>query len=211
MNQENENTQSNHSVDNYKSIVEFAEKEIEKVFKYYKWAVSTVGLIIIAGMFFTYNSFSGLKDDIRESKKDLKADVDNTLNRIKSELEVETDAIKKEINAKIEQEFDEENIRKLVEQKAKERIDIIADKIIDSKINEKITPKVEESLKKIKEIEKRISEDKEFIYDVTKVVGEIASILPHATGYGAGLTQEEKKLLNDYSEYLKNRLQKIKN
>lgn len=221
MSQENENPKSNQELADYKQIVEFAQKEIENVRSYYKWAVSIIGLIFIAGTILTISSFSSLKSDIRELKRDSKDDInsfkDNSKNEVdilsknlKAGLEFETNSIKNEVISKVEKEFDKENIQLLVEQKAKERIDKIADKIIENKISERINPKIESALKKISEIEKSISNDKEYISDVTKVVGEISAMLPEATGYGGGLSSEQKELLKKYSEYLKSRLKELK-
>jgi len=206
MGKENENL----PLEEYKKIVEFSQKEIEGVRSYYKWAASIIGLIFIAGTVLTINSFSNLRSDIRELKEDSKKEVNLLSQKLKADLEVETNTIKNEIISRINKEFDKENIQLLVEQKAKERIDEIADKIIEKKIAERINPKIEAALTRITVTEKTISDDKEFIADVTKVVAEIAAMLPEATGYGAGLTSEQQKLLIKYSEYLKGRLKNIK-
>lgn len=208
------NEKENLPLEEYKKIIEFAQKEIEGVRSYYKWAASIIGLIFIAGTFLTFNSFSNLKSDIRELKQDSKNDINsfkdkskNEVNiasqRLKADLELESNAIKNEIVSRIDKEFDKENIRLLVEQKAKERIDKIADKIIEKRIAERITPMIDEALTRITSIENKISDDKEFVSDVANVVTEIATLLPEATGYGAGLTSEQQIKLKKDIDYLK--------
>jgi len=75
---------------------------------------------------------------VSEERERIKADLKETWNNEKSEL-----------NRKIEDEFSRDNISRLVETNAKQRIDIIADRIIERQIENKIAP-LQSELKLIK-------------------------------------------------------------
>ena len=227
MSQEKETSEVNPSIKDYKEIVDFANKEIVFVRSAYKWAIvilgTVLGLILAVGLYFSYDGFESLRKDMKDFKSETKTDLAlfkensqkeiNLLSqRLQYEIETQTEIIKNEIKDKIEEEFDKEKIHMLVEQKAKERIDKIADRIIEQKIKERIEPQVESTLSKITVIEGNIQNDKDVIFDVTNVVGEIALLLSKKSGGwgGGGFSREEREVLKQQYEYLNNRLKELK-
>jgi len=145
----------NQSVNDYKEIVNFSKEEINNVRGYYKWAISiiigSITIIIALGVFITYGSFSELREDIREIKISAKDEINNMMNessedfnslskRLITIANFHSDSIRIEVKNRIDNEFDRKNIHELVELKARERIDEIADAIIEDKINKKILP-----------------------------------------------------------------------
>lgn len=119
----------------YKEIVDFAQKEIKGVREVYKWLIAIVGILFVVGTWFTYKSV-----------KDLKEEWSNTINEVGEK-----------VTSRIDEEFKKDNIRKLVRDKAKERIDVVADKIISKNIGEKIQPTLDD-LKDELDNAKKISE-----------------------------------------------------
>lgn len=109
-----ENKETN---DKYEKLVAFAQKEIEWVRSTFKWAASIIGLIMIVGIYFTFNNLSDLRSEIRN--------------------------IQSNIEHKIEKEFDDKKIKTLIETVAKEKIEIVADIIIEKDIDEKLQPHID--------------------------------------------------------------------
>jgi len=98
-------------IERYEKIVDRANKEIAGVREVYVWLASVLGIIFIVGMgVATFITYSTIGD------------------------------IKSSVEERIEEQFDQNNIRQLVEKKAEDRIDIVADTLIGQKINEKIDP-----------------------------------------------------------------------
>jgi len=205
MGTENENL----PLEEYKSIVEFSQRQIERVRSYYIWAASIIGGIFIVGALLIYGNISDIKGEIRELKQEAirdiesfkdgsKSDVDILSQKLKADLEVETNTIKNEIISRINKEFDKENIQLLVEQKAKERIDKIADKIIENKISERITPRINEALSKITSIETEI-------YDIVNIVAEVAEMTIKSSTWDSALTDDQKIKLIKKIEHLKSK------
>lgn len=116
------NKEDNKEIDRYVNIVDRAHEEIAGVRHVYMWLAGVLGFIFVAGMgiatFITYS----------------------TIGDIKSSVEQRVSKLEKRVEERIEEQFDQNNIRKLVEDKAIERIDKVADKLIGEKIDEKATP-----------------------------------------------------------------------
>jgi len=109
--------------DYFKDIASFAKEEINYVRSAYKWLISLIAIVAIVGIAFTYTTISDFKKEARE-----------------------------EVKRRIDEEFKSDNIHNLVEKKAGEHIDRIADKLIEQKISDKISPQikaVEQQLQKI--------------------------------------------------------------
>jgi hypothetical protein len=121
-------------IDYFKEIADFARSEITFVRSAYKWLISMVALVaavgISVGIWFTYNKISDFQKDMRE----------------------EVERLKTEVSRRIDEEFKRENIHKMVEKKASEHIDAIADRLIEEKINNKVSPQIklaQEQLEKV--------------------------------------------------------------
>ncbi|MBN2410766.1 hypothetical protein JXQ31_03670 [candidate division KSB1 bacterium] len=153
----------------YKEIIDHAHKEIEWVRKAYIWIASIIGLIIIVGGFFTYSNFNDLKSDIKEFKdkteKDIEQFKDNRLKQldlmfeeIKLSSNIEATKIQTEIKNKIETEFDDKNIKSLVEQVAKNRIKNIADELINENIEDRINPQLITIQNKLSLLDEKLTE-----------------------------------------------------
>ncbi len=109
--------------DYFRDIAEFAKSEINFVRTAYKWLISLVAVVAIAGIAFAYTSISDFKKDARE-----------------------------EVKRRIDEEFNKQTIHKMVVDKAKERIDEIADTLIEKQIANKVSPQIklaQEALDKI--------------------------------------------------------------
>jgi hypothetical protein len=139
-------TKDSHS-ENFKDIVGFAHEEIIFVRSAYRWLISLVGIfIIIVGTLIgilTYKSINNLKKEARE------------------EVERQVEILGKQVNKRIDEEYNKENIHNLVEDKAKERIDKIADGIIEKKIDDKVFPKIRLAQEQLENVENNIKELKQ--------------------------------------------------
>ncbi len=128
-------------LEHYEKIRDFAQTEINRtvlVYKFLFWAITiilavgiTIGSIIIGKSIkeIEVKYDNAYHKAVSEERERIKADLKETWNNEKSEL-----------NRKIEDEFSRDNISRLVETNAKQRIDIIADRIIEQQIENKIAP-----------------------------------------------------------------------
>lgn len=129
--------------DHFKEITDFARSEIEWVRSAYKWLISLVAVVALVGVsvgiYFTYKSSSDFKKETRE----------------------DLDRLGKQVERHIEEQFKKENINKMVEEKAKARIDEIANALIDKQISDKISPQINSAQEKLEKIQKdfKITED----------------------------------------------------
>lgn len=125
-------------------ITEHAHKEISWVHSAYKFIAGAVTLIIAVGIFFTFKSSSELKDELlREGQRaqaSQKADFDSLGRKLHQDLQRDVDELRKEVAKRLDAEFDSKQISDLVRDKAKERIDAIADVLIQKAITNQITP-----------------------------------------------------------------------
>ena len=102
-------------------LYEHAEKQIARVWKTYAVLGTLLTVLIAVGAFLTYKSIS----DFRSS--------------ISDEVRTEKDIVQRQVEIQIEQEFGRDAIQALITQKAEERIDLVADKLIAAQIEEQIT------------------------------------------------------------------------
>jgi hypothetical protein len=94
-------------------------------------------------------------NDIRQSMSD---DLKVNHNYIKSNLDTTVIDIGKKVNRRIDDEFNKDNIRNLVISKAEERIDKVADPLIEKQVEKKINPKIKITEEKIIDIDQTIKE-----------------------------------------------------
>ncbi|MFC1527654.1 hypothetical protein ACFL5D_02785 [Candidatus Neomarinimicrobiota bacterium] len=122
--------------DKYEKLVTFAQKEIKWVGCAYKLAASIIGAIMVVGIYFTFDNLSDLRSEIQY--------------------------IKTEIEKKVEKEFDDDKIKKLIQDVAVNRVQVVADTVIVDKIEEKIQPHIKSLNDSVRTLQKNISkmEDK---------------------------------------------------
>jgi len=137
-------------IDYYQKIIERADKEIGHVHSVYKWLAWILGIIIAVGVgigtYITWNTFSDMRRDLREET-----------NAITSRFEKEVDLVGRQVRSRIEEEFDKENIHKLVQETTKKRIDEVADQLISKNINDKVMPLITTLVKQIEDANNRLT------------------------------------------------------
>ena len=121
--------------DYFKEISEFARSEISWVRSAYKYAISLVTLVAAVGIVFTYKSTSDFKKETKE------------------EVERQISQMAKEVRLRVDEEFKKENIHNLVEEKAKTRIDEIADALIEKQISSKVAPRMRSAEERLDSIQ----------------------------------------------------------
>lgn len=114
------------SIDHYQSIVDRAHQEIEGVRSVYKWLAGSIGIIlatsIAAATYLTYN----------------------TMVDMRAHLDEQVAYVAKKVESRVDEEFKEENIQSLVQQKTQDRIDEVADIMINKQLTQIINPKLAE-------------------------------------------------------------------
>jgi len=148
----------------YQDIVDRAHKEVEHVRHFYTLAAGLIAAIFTVGIstfvFFTYKNTHEMKAEMKEEvelmKKKATQDYSILANDLKSTVESKSQNVERSVNARIDSEFDKDNIRGLVTEKAQERIDKVADNYIGQHISAKITPKISAVDKSVKALEKNV-------------------------------------------------------
>jgi len=101
------------------------DTELNRVLKIYAIAGSFLTLIFLGGVGVAYflfgDSISGLKDDIR----------------------AQTDIVRQQVDARIIEEFQDENLKKYIREAAKTRVDEEVGALIQAKVREQLDPEVE--------------------------------------------------------------------
>jgi hypothetical protein len=127
--------------DYFKDIAGFAKEEINYVRSAYKWLISLVAIVAIVGIsvgiYFTYKSSIDFKKEARE------------------EIDRQIETLRDQVALRVDKQFRQENIQKMVEEKARERIDNIADKLIEKQIADKISPQMKSADEQIKKLKQR--------------------------------------------------------
>jgi len=176
---ENSNTD-----DKYEKLANFAQKEIEWVRDAYKWAASIIGIIMIFGIYFTFDNLSDLRSEIRD--------------------------IEDKVEQKIDNEFNDKSIKKLIESVAKQRMKIVADTFIEEDINEKIQPhinKLKDSITisqqdinniedKIKTINPKLSLLTQKLITFSMIIGNKPEL------WSGGMTTEYRRELENLTRFL---------
>lgn len=145
----------------YQDIVDRAHSEVKSVREVYKWLCVALGTIISTGVgcavFLTYSSIREMRTNLESQKNEIRSQMKQEIEIIKLQarqdyLLLATDLklslrnsiqnTEGKVNARIDSEFNRENIQDLVRSTAQQRIDSMADVIIDSQIQKKISPKI---------------------------------------------------------------------
>lgn len=131
------------TIQQYQDIVEFAHKEIEEVHSTYKRLGLLIAILIGVGTFFTYRSVTEFRQEIREDLKGFKQDIKD---------------LKQEVETRVEKELGTEPIQNLIQSKVSERVDKVADAIIEKQIMEKVEPKIKDANSKLIVIDNKLKE-----------------------------------------------------
>jgi hypothetical protein len=137
----NDSPQNDRDVDRLERVVDYSHRAIDRVQAVYKWLASLVAVVIAVGLaaatYLTYHNIADLRKDMKEERADEEV-------RLKADLEQKSKTLGDEVNKRIDSEFSRENVRQMVEQKARERIDTIADTLIQKQIKGIIDPQLTE-------------------------------------------------------------------
>lgn len=110
------------TIDHYQSIVDRAHAEIEGVRSVYKWLAGSIGAIF-ATMLIALGILSS-----------------NTIEDITGRLDLKASELEQRVEQRIDNQFADKEIQALVEEKAIQRIDQVADKIIATNVDARINP-----------------------------------------------------------------------
>lgn len=152
-------------------ILDRVDKEIGKVHSFYKILIGAVTIVIAVGIWCSYKYLNDFKIEIKETgehtQKQVKDDTDKFLISSQQDLKKELAKVEQEVTGQINEEFKKEQISKLVQETAQQRIDKIADELIKKQIETQIAPlrkdiqftksSLEEKLQNIQESEKELS------------------------------------------------------
>lgn len=99
-------------------IEERSQRAIDRAWRAYALLGGLIAILISTGAFIHHSNLQDIKNDLREEK----------------------DLVAKRVNERIDDEFNKDNIRALVEAKAQERIGEIADQLIAARVDSQLTP-----------------------------------------------------------------------
>jgi hypothetical protein len=183
-------------------ITEHARKEISWVHSTYKFAVwiilGGVAILLPVGIYFTYNSASGFKNDILQegvrAQAAQKADFDVLENKLRQELQSNVEDMRKEVAKRIDAEFDAKQISELVRDKARERVDAIAGVLIQKEITNQIAPIRADFLEQLsqskEEIRQRVEKLDEDSKQTRKTEAELQATITEARELLARLDEQ---------------------
>src|ERR1035437_598585 len=183
-------------------ITEHARKEISWVHSTYKFAVwiilGGVAILLPVGIYFTYNSASGFKNDILQegvrAQAAQKADFDVLENKLRQELQSNVEDMRKEVAKRIDAEFDAKQISEVVRDKARERVDAIAGVLIQKEITNQIAPIRADFLEQLsqskEEIRQRVEKLDEDSKQTRKTEAELQATITEARELLARLDEQ---------------------
>lgn len=105
-------------------LYEHAEKQISRVWKAYAVLGTLLAILIGVGTFFTYDSVSAFRNEMRE------------------QVTADTKLVQEQVRAQIDLEFGRDNIQALIATQAQERIDAVADRLIKEQIEQQVSPRM---------------------------------------------------------------------
>ena len=141
-----------------------ARDEILWVRSVYKLVFSGVIALIAVGIYFTYQNTHDLKADMQKDADTMRANLHADFETLKQQQQQDFNTylaqMHDEVTKRIDDEFANSNIVALVHDQAKERIDAIADLLIQTNIQNKIIPIRDDFLQQLSqskdEIQKRL-------------------------------------------------------
>jgi hypothetical protein len=151
----------NLSINQYQDIVDRAHKEIEAVRKVYYWFSGLITVLLVtgigAGAYIMGKNVSDIRTNVQSEvdlmKRGAAQEFALQSSALKSRLETGVGDVETRVKSRIDEEFNRDNIQGLVKEKAQERIDKVADPIIELKIDKKISPVIAAANKTLKAVE----------------------------------------------------------
>jgi hypothetical protein len=125
-------------------LVEQSRKEIT----YVRWAYSIVSalvaVLIAIGIYFTASSLHDFKTEFRDDAQQFRTQLKEQLAQQQTTLDLhlsdQVTKVSQQVSNRIDQAFQDKQITLLVQQKAQERIDAIADSLIHEQVSKMIAP-----------------------------------------------------------------------
>ncbi len=168
-------TQQLNTFPEYRQIVDWTRGEISWVRAAYVWLISLVGVVIVSGTFFSYKSINEFKAEIiregEKQKNSLSQETELLSAKLQSQLEEKAKVLAARVETRIDDEFKKENIVALVQKKAEERIDAIADRLISEHIQQLIAPKLASMEDSVGEMKAELKNSSETMAN-TKIVSD---------------------------------------
>jgi hypothetical protein len=158
------------AVEKYLDTISKSQIEIDRVLSVYKWLAGCITILIIFGIglgtYLTATSFSGLKADMRENirgqfdymKEKTSQDFSSLSNKLTSDFERNISDVESKVKNRVDEEFNKDNIRTLVQEKAQEYTAKNVHKYMEERVEGAIQP-ISSSLKEIEREAKKIDED----------------------------------------------------
>lgn len=140
----------------FQGISNHATKEISDVRSIYKHTAWILGIIIVCGMYFTYKSASDFRTETRIEADRLQKQMQDRFTELSSHM---TDTMNRQlidighvVEKRVDSEFKQDNIKSLVENKARTRVEEIAEPMIRSTMSKNIEPQIKEANNKLDHI-----------------------------------------------------------
>jgi hypothetical protein len=192
--------------DEFTKISEHARAEISWVRSAYKFAfgfiITGVTILLGLGIYFTYQNTHDLKADMQKDADTMRASLHTDFGALKQEQQHDLaeylTQMHGEVTTRIDAEFADSNIVTLVHDQAKERIDVIADALIQADITNRIAP-VRAELMSV--LSMNIEDEKHRIEDINKTATES---FKNETNLQAVLTEAKDTLkrLDEQSDFI---------
>lgn len=195
--QNSDKNKSNESPDrklleDYKAIADYAKSEISWVRSAYRLAVTLTAFVFAVGIFFTYKSSSDFRNEARQDMARQEQQLSNRLNETSQQMDRQEqqlsnrlttlytqmqDNLNQQVNklghaveARVDEAFKQENIRSLVEDKARTRIDQIADPLIRKNISQSIMPQITSAENKLEKLHTELNDARNTITDLKAIL-----------------------------------------
>ena len=132
------------SVGPYRELTQYARDEITWLRSAYKFAGALVAIVFAVGVAFTYRSSTDFRNETRQETEKLTSQMMDRLTTAEAGMRAKIDTqmaeLSRVVQTRVEQEFKADNVQRLVETKAKERIDAMADSIIKQEVTSRVIP-----------------------------------------------------------------------
>lgn len=155
----------------YKEISQHAKSEVSWVRSAYALAATLAAFVGSVGIFFTYKSSSDFRNETRQEIERQEQQMINRLTtsslRMQENLNQQVLKLGHVVESRVEEEFKQENIKALVEQKARARIDQIADPLITKHISENIMPHIKTAENQLQQINTELKDARDTIADLS--------------------------------------------
>lgn len=132
------------TIQDYKDIVEYAHSEISRVRSVYKWLISIVGIVIVAGLYFSYNSTKEFRSETEDKINKLKVEAEKSIEKTQKHADDQISQIRvsaseialEEAQKRINDAFQKNNINEMIEMTAKAEVGTELEKQVNQKVNE---------------------------------------------------------------------------